>query len=151
MKLRGAKSVVVCDIDGTIADLTHRLHYIKNKPKDWNKFFDQCQFDAPFGDICYLLDIFKGAGKTIIYVSGRSSVVEKATKEWLYKFNLPAGRLYMRSEGDYRADYIIKEEIIDRIELTPEEVLCVLDDRNQVVNMWRRRGFRVLQVAEGEF
>lgn len=36
------KSVYVFDIDGTLADLTHRLHHIQKQPKDWDAFFDAC-------------------------------------------------------------------------------------------------------------
>ena len=58
----------------------------------------------------------------------------------------------MRAERDYRADDAVKEEILERdLKLTPDEELCVLDDRDRVVAMWRRRGVRVLQVAQGDF
>jgi hypothetical protein len=35
------------DIDGTIADLSHRLRLIERKPKDWRRFFGSDAMDAP--------------------------------------------------------------------------------------------------------
>ena len=29
---------VICDIDGTVADCSHRLHWIQSKPKNWKAF-----------------------------------------------------------------------------------------------------------------
>ena len=59
--------------------------------------------------------------------------------------------LFMRADGDYRADSIVKEEIYhDKIEPV-YNVLLVLDDRDSVVKMWRSLGLTCLQVAEGNF
>ena len=58
----------------------------------------------------------------------------------------------MRKTGDNRKDSIIKKEIYEKY-LKPMNyhVLFILDDRNQVVEMWREMGFTVFQVAEGNF
>ena len=38
---------IIVDIDGTIADCSHRLHYIKGEKKDWNSFFKAAGKDKP--------------------------------------------------------------------------------------------------------
>jgi phosphoglycolate phosphatase-like HAD superfamily hydrolase len=38
---------VIFDLDGTLADLTHRLHYVKNGNRNWDKFFEECDKDLP--------------------------------------------------------------------------------------------------------
>jgi hypothetical protein len=58
--------------------------------------------------------------------------------------------LLMRKDGDFRADHIVKQEILDK-HIDKERVLFVLDDRQQVVDMWRRNGLVCFQVAEGNF
>lgn len=59
--------------------------------------------------------------------------------------------LHMREEGDMRQDSVVKEEIY-RKEIEPRfNVHLVLDDRNQVVDMWRKLGLPCWQVAEGNF
>ena len=54
--------------------------------------------------------------------------------------------LYMRKEGDTRDDVEVKREMIHSLNITPDDVLCILDDRQGVVDMWREEGFRCLQV-----
>ena len=56
----------------------------------------------------------------------------------------------MRQDGDFRRDDIVKQEILDKY-IDKDRVLFVLDDRDQVVDMWRRNGLTCFQVAEGDF
>lgn len=150
------KRTIISDIDGTLADLSHRLHHIRPGPgqrKNWAAFFDEVIYDKPIVDNKLILEsLLLGAGCHVVYVSGRMERCRAATERWLDALRFPAGRVFMRRDGDYRPDYTVKEEILDRhLKLTPADVLCVLDDRDQVVDMWRTRGFRVLQVADGAF
>ena len=57
----------------------------------------------------------------------------------------------MRPAGDRRRDSIVKAELFDRKVRDEYRVLVVLDDRKQVVDMWRSLGLTCLQVAEGDF
>ena len=57
----------------------------------------------------------------------------------------------MRKEGDHRRDSIVKKEIYDTLIKDEFDVEFVLDDRQQVVDMWREIGLKCLQVAEGNF
>ena len=57
----------------------------------------------------------------------------------------------MRKTGDNRKDSIIKEEIYRNLIEPNYNIEFVLDDRNQVVDMWRRIGLTCLQVADGNF
>jgi hypothetical protein len=57
----------------------------------------------------------------------------------------------MRKYGDFRQDSIVKREIYERFIAPDYDILCVLDDRNSVVSMWREIGLTCLQVAEGDF
>jgi hypothetical protein len=58
---------------------------------------------------------------------------------------------YMRSDKDYRADYIVKREMLDKIRADGYDPVLVFDDRTSVVNMWREAGLRAVQVAPGDF
>jgi hypothetical protein len=57
----------------------------------------------------------------------------------------------MRAEKDYRADDIIKGELLDRIISDGWRPWLVVDDRDRVVKMWRDRGLLCLQCAPGDF
>ena len=64
--------------------------------------------------------------------------------------DIPHAELYMRSEGDYRPDYVIKSQILDAILADGYEIAFVVDDRPSVVAMWRERGLVCLQCREWE-
>ena len=149
------KSLIICDIDGTIANIEHRLHYIKGPKKDWDSFNKACVDDTVNKDVNEILFNLYDAGpivplRTVYFFSGRSEVVRKETEEWLKEHVSVAEHrdweLHMRKEGDYRPDTTIKYEMMYELKITTDDVLCILDDRQSVVDMWRKEGFRCLQV-----
>lgn len=152
---------IVVDLDGTIADITHRLHYIsKDKPRkerSWKKFFEACDKDKPIQPILDIITCLYSVGyycqiNRIIFASGRSDEVKGKTIEWLdANFGYTYEKLYMRKAGDYRADYIVKEEILDQMIADGYNPTIAIDDRKQCVDLWRRRGLTCLQVADGDF
>ena len=146
--------IFLFDLDGTLCDITHRLHFIKSDPQDWRGFFRACVDDQPIDDVCTLCRSLHEMGARIIYVSGRSDEVRTETDWWLKRHALPAGPLFMRVQGDHRYDNIVKGELLDQVIKeygSREEIAGVFEDRDQVVKMYRERGLRVYQVAEGDF
>ena len=159
------KNLIICDIDGTIANLEHRLHYLKSPKKDWASFNKACVDDEPYKDVIAILQslvLGHGNGCNVCgaverefhFFSGRNEVVRKETEEWLKK-HVPITEdrdweLHMRKEGDYRPDTTVKYEMMYELKITPDDVLCILDDRQGVVDMWRQEGFRCLQVDAWE-
>lgn len=152
------KNVILCDLDGTLADLNHRLKYIKGPgKKDWDMFHAECVNDAPNWDVIDILRRLETAncGCAHVYIlSGRNSVVREETVQWLEEHVCEHWdydtQLIMRKANDRRPDTVVKKEMVDNLGLTPDDVLCVLDDRQCVVDMWRENGFRCLQVDAWE-
>ncbi len=140
----------IFDIDGTIADLSHRLHHIQKSPKDWTTFFAKCHDDAP---ITHIIELAQDLGDRadIIYVSGRSDESRDATVAWLKKHHLPEGPLYMRKAGDHRDDDILKAELLAELLADGYKPVMAFDDRNRVVKTWRTNGVPCAQVADGDF
>lgn len=144
------RRAVIFDLDGTLADLDHRLPLIKGEVPKWDEFFSECLFDSPHDDIIALTRVL-GTTRDVIIVSGRSDSVRDRTVSWLQGHGVNWDILHMRKHGDHRPDYQIKKEIyLDHI-AENYEVEYVFDDRDQVVEMWRELGLRTLQVAEGTF
>jgi len=88
----------------------------------------------------------------IIIFSGRKDICREYTRKWLEDNEVPYDYLYMRGADDNRKDSIVKKEMFE--EHIRGKYYCefVLDDRNQVVDMWRNElGLICLQVAEGNF
>lgn len=140
---------VICDIDGTIADLSHRRSYVVQKPKDWLSFFKNVHLDKAIWPIMRLVDLLE-KDYHILICSGRP--IDRcglATEKWLRDNMVPCKHLFMRNGGDFRQDNLVKEEILQL--LPKERIRYVIDDRNQVVKMWRKHGLTTLQVADGDF
>jgi len=87
----------------------------------------------------------------VLIVSGREDNCKDITVEWLQSNNILFDEIFMRKTGDSRKDSIIKEEIFwEHIEPN-YNVMCVFDDRNSVVKMWRNLGIKTLQCEYGNF
>lgn len=132
---------IICDLDGTLA-----LH-VDRSPYDYNK----CNTDKVNTPIANLLNIYASQDYRILYVSGREDSARNMTSEWIMSNNLPDSLLFMRCAGDHRKDYIIKLEIFNQFIRNYYNVDFVLDDRDQVVKMWRELGLTCLQVNYGDF
>lgn len=141
--------IIAFDLDGTLADITHRLHYIQKQPKDWRAFFAACENDTPIHRMCYLVSTLRSAHRVEIW-SGRSDEVREQTEAWLRQHVHKYDVLRMRASGDYRPDDVVKAEWLDAIAPRRRPVIA-FDDRDRVVQMWRRRGVICCQVAPGDF
>lgn len=141
----------IFDIDGTIADLSHRLPHIQKSPKDWDSFFAAVADDTPIVHTIKLAIDVALAGATVVYVSGRSDQCREATEAWLRRHALPEGKVYMRKAGDHRPDHQIKVELLEQLRSEGHRPVMAFDDRNAVVKMWRELGIPCAQVADGDF
>lgn len=145
----------IFDIDGTIADNTHRQHYLK---ENWAAFFAEMKHDLPIHSIITLIQIIHRDRSTlrarVVLVSGRPECYRQVTEHWLSKYQIPYHQLLMRKDNDQRQDWMVKEDILTTlIKQSGEPPIFVIDDRQQVVDMWRRHGLTCLQprVAPQEF
>lgn len=145
-------AAIIIDLDGTLCDVSHRTHLVKQSPPDWPAFFDACVDDTPNAAVVALYDMARDAGHTILYVSGRPETHRAQTEAWLERHELSNyAELLMRPAGDYRQDAIVKRELFGQHISGRYKILFVVDDRAVVVKMWRDLGLICFQVAEGEF
>ena len=142
--------MIVFDIDGTLANADHRLHYIMTKPKQWDKFYEACGRDTLIMPIAQVLYSLESTNK-IYFMTGRSDSVRDVTLEWLQRYSLwqyNDSKLLMRKEGDFRQDTIVKAEMAEPY---LDDIKMVFEDRSGVVKMWRELGITCLQVTEGDY
>lgn len=147
------QKVIVCDLDGTLCDVEHRRHFVrkpKGEKKDWKGFFDAMINDPVNVPVFEILNKFK-FDYEIVFCSGRPDNYKRETVKWLDTNYLGDYDLFMRQRNDQRQDDIVKEILLDFEILTRYEPFFILDDRDQVVAMWRKRGYTCLQVAPGDF
>jgi phosphoglycolate phosphatase-like HAD superfamily hydrolase len=138
--------VVLFDIDGTLANIDHRRSILEDDPHNWIDFFAAMGGDSPnkaVVDLYHLL--WTSTEHECVIVSGRPDNYRKITEQWFVWNNIPFSRLIMRSQNDSRADHIIKEEILKALLEEGKEIAFVVDDRQSVVDMWRRNGLTCFQ------
>jgi len=146
-----AHDCYIFDIDGTLADNSHRQSFISGEKKDWRGFFACCDKDQPIFPIINLSLHLYEAGMPVVLITGRSMECSNQTEQWLKKYGVQHCGIYFRAEGDHRPDHEVKSELMDQLIADGFSPLMVFDDRNSVVKMWRARGIPCAQVAEGDF
>jgi len=157
----------IFDIDGTLANNEHRVHFIRQEPKDWGRFYDidLVLKDKPIPHMVKLARTLHNADQAIVFSTGRPEKLRLPTVKWLYyhvigdpyKTSWLSERLYMRPEKmtdgdpDHREDYVVKRELLRKIVWDGFTPIMVFDDRLQCVKLWRSEGIPCAQVAEGSF
>lgn len=137
--------VVVIDLDGTLANLDHRLPFVKQEKPDWDAFYAACTHDTINAWCYHLIRALVGNGNAVKIVSARSKQVEDKTKAWLKAQYIPEAveLIMLREEGDYTPDDDLKMKWLSQ--QNKAEILFVVDDRQRVVDMWRKEGLVCLQ------
>lgn len=144
--------IYIFDLDGTLADITHRRGLLP----DWPAFYKACSADKPYHEVIRLMHILSDEN-TIKIWSGRSDIVREQTLDWLEQYTEFERleleiMLRMRRDGDFTPDEVLKKKWFD--ELSPREIVMirgVFDDRDRMVKMWRDLGLTCFQTAYGDF
>lgn len=128
-------TIYVFDIDGTVADCTHRLDLIdkrihpRAKDRDYNRFFEELSHDAPIEYMVSLCRTLIAASYelenygSVVFLTGRPERTREATVDWLNEHNLTCtmsddpdrdavDNLIMRDDGDNRPSEICKRDLI---------------------------------------
>ena len=154
------KDVVIFDLDGTLADIDARrkLATKDNGKMDWDVFFDptNISLDLPNHPVIQMAQTLHKQGLTIVIFSGRSKATKDATAKWLDDNKVPFNVMKMRPTGHpwaFMPDDKLKKHWLDDIFPGDQKdrILCIFDDRDKVVNMWRDNGLTCFQVAPGDF
>lgn len=145
---RQGKLVWIFDLDGTLALMNGR------DPFDWDRVGEDLP-NIPVVKIARMLIRARQPlqAEPLGFLSGRPEQCRRQTELWLlHHLVIPEVKhLWMRPDGDFRPDEIVKREIYER-DIAPHHVIeGVFDDRNKVVKMWRELGLTCFQVADGAF
>jgi predicted kinase len=144
------ENVVICDLDGTLADVEHRRHFVSGETKDWHGFFTHMMSDPIREDVAeQVRKMCEEQNAKLILVSARPDKYRAFTEDWLRDhFKTDYELLIMRSSDDSRDDQIVKGEIYDKY-FKNLHVVAVFDDRPRVILMWKEKGLNVIDVGNG--
>jgi predicted kinase len=134
---------IISDLDGTLAIMGNRSPYDASN----------CHLvDQPNEHVIETINLYKNAGYKIIFCSGRMEKDRAATIKFIDGcFDNLQYELFMRSDGDFSKDSIVKEKIYNEKIKNKYNIRLILDDRSQVVEQWRKLGLICFQVASGNF
>jgi hypothetical protein len=155
MNVLDNKLDIIVDMDGTLANITERVE-LANSQKDpitgkmnWDTFLDpevMRNLDQPNTDVVLLVRSLAETGHRILITSARNERHRDVTEWQLKTWQVPYIQLHLRADEDYRQDAIIKSEILEKIKDDGFNPTVAIDDRNQVVQNWRKLGLKCWQV-----
>ncbi|MCA1696547.1 MAG: AAA family ATPase [Actinobacteria bacterium] len=140
----GALQAFLVDLDGTLALFNGR------NPYDESRVID----DLPNRPVIVTVRALMSQGLHPIFMSGRTDGCREDTEAWLGMHVLGYGtpwELHMRAVGDTRPDWQVKLDLFNTHIRDRYGVFLAVDDRQQVVDLWRSLGITCLQCAEGNF
>src|ERR1035437_5708817 len=120
------KRAVIFDIDGTLSNPEHRLHFVRDGRKDWDAFLAGMGEDDPVSSIVDLARIVS-QDCSVLVCTGRPEKYREVTEWWLEDFGVAYSALYMRPDNDTRPDHVIKSQILDGIRDDGYEPWLVID------------------------
>jgi len=141
------RRAVIVDIDGTLA-----LRGDDPGVRHWSEWARVGE-DQPNPAVIELVQALASTGRyAVVLMSGRDEVCRWQTELWLAAQDVPFDELFMRAAKDNRRDAVVKRELYERNVAGRYAVAFVVDDRDQVVRMWRDElGLTVFQCADGAF
>ena len=141
------KKAIIVDVDGTIATHYDASGKLMREHHDYSLVYE----DRPIPEIIELVKFYHKAGYHVLITSGRMDHCKQDTINWLVLHGVPHQQVIMRKFKDFRPDDEVKLDLYEEFIEPDYEVRLVLDDRQRVVDMWRRIGLRCLQVDVGDF
>ena len=133
---------IIVDVDGTLSHIADG-----RSPYDASRASNDVLDDA----VASIVAMAYQNGYKVIVLTGREAKNREVTENWLIEQGVPFDEIYTRADGDYRKDAVVKKELYETHIKNRFNVKFVLDDRNQVVDMWRSIGLKCLQVQPGDF
>jgi phosphoglycolate phosphatase-like HAD superfamily hydrolase len=132
---------IVFDMDGTLTDVSSLRHLVKKGLKDRNfdEFHRRSVDCPPINWVKAHAIMAKELGFTVIQVTARQEKYRPHTSWWLADNRVPSDLLVMRPNGDFRADYEVKKEILNRL-LKSYDIVKAFDDNPSIVTLWQELG-----------
>jgi len=134
---------LVLDLDGTLCDCRHRLHYIEPPLPEWDMFHRLGEVDVPILPVLVLVRTLVASGWTLLIQTGRPEKVRPGTESWLHRHQVYYSGLQMRPSGNREHTVDLKRRWMQEYALTPENTI-VLEDQPRTIVALRNDGWTVL-------
>jgi len=138
------QKLVLCDIDGTIANNDHRQNLLKEF-NDWDKFFSLLKDDEPIHVIIERVKQEVESSNHIVFLTGRPEKYREMTNDWLSKYFEDGFSLLMRKDDDLRNKIVVKEEIFHG-NFQKTQIKACFENDPQLIELWQRLGLNVIDI-----
>jgi hypothetical protein len=141
---------LMVDMDGTLSSCEWRRYLVDRPPRerDWGAFFEQQTADAVVPEVMAEIVAAKDRDWRVVLMTARPSNYRYQTEWWLMLNRVPYDRLVMREEGDYRPDPVVKRELFEKQVRKYFQVELAIDDRSEVLAVWRELGLPVIVATD---
>ena len=133
-------NIVLFDIDNTLANMDHRLHYLDRGHVDWVEFENEAIYDQPIVETIKMAQACNALGLQVWCWSGRSERIRKVTEVWLKTNAVPYQQLLLTPVDNKTPMPLVKLRWLDNAPVPRDRVICAYDDDPNVVNVLRERG-----------
>tara|TARA_B100000035_G_C20971280_1_gene541153 strand:+ start:106 stop:537 length:432 start_codon:yes stop_codon:yes gene_type:complete len=138
------KKIVICDIDGTVANNDHRQHLLKGF-KTWDLFFNALDKDTPILEVIeYVLKLYSN-GKKIVFITGRPERFRKPTLRWLSRYFDFELNVFMRGNNDIRHKKLVKKDIFTN-NFNSEQIYIAIENDLELIDLWKSLGLQVKEI-----
>lgn len=133
------------DIDGTVADNSHREGFLQGTKKDWEAFYNPAlilQDKVVPGVDKPLTKLMENPDMKVTFLTGRPERTRDVTHEWFARnldLVLYRDEIIMRKDDDHRAATRYKEEMI-RMYTSPTSRMVFIDDDIRNVGIYSKYG-----------
>jgi uncharacterized HAD superfamily protein len=137
---------VCVDIDGVLADATHRQYLLDYH--DWDSFFMAVGEDGLLEPQAAMLRLV-GADHVIALVTSRPQWIADRTTNWLMRHDIRWDVLIMRSNGDYRQAPAVKASAVEQLRDAGFDPVLAFDDDVRNVAAYDRSGVPCVYIHSG--
>lgn len=155
---KGVKNVILVDIDHVISDAYWRDDLIKRSRDsgNWDEYHGRGKDDKPISDMVELIRLLAaGIRDTTSYgdpdtielwgITARPEKWRKQSMDWFVKHDVPLDVVLMRPEDQFKPAPQIKLDLCKEHKIL-ERILCIFDDREDVVEAFKAIGVTAFHV-----
>lgn len=145
--------VLLFDLDGVLADASHRQHHLHLEEPDWDGFYAAVDADTPLETGARLLSALH-PDVPVVILTGRIDAVAPTTVEWLRRHRIRWDMLVCRPAADSDRDtHAVDYKRIEVAKLLAASIRPVLaiDDNRRIVAMYEEFGIPGAYVSSGYY
>lgn len=131
---------VYFDFQGTLVDVRGIRHLLKDVPKRYDAFHWATASCQPISWVAAEARKAHAEGLAVLLGTGMNEKYRRVPSWWLADHDVHVDDLRMRGNDDFRKDFIVKNEMVDRWQQRFRFVHAYDDNPAVIAHVWKARG-----------